>query len=858
MEQITVRNLTFSYTNSELFALNNISFSVPKGEIFLLIGESGCGKTTLLRHLKPAFVPVGKRNADCEILFDGRPMASLTDREQVSKIGYVSQNVEAMQVTDYVWHEIAFGLESLGYSQEKMQRRVAEMTAFFGLEHIYGKALSDLSGGQKQLVNLASVMAMEPELLILDESAAQLDPMARIRFYDMIRRIHKEFGTTIVLTEHRLEDVLYMCDRVMVMEQGEILLVDETKSAVHKLFKQRHIMYYAIPTNVRLYLELEEQKRQEYRSERESGKKEESLYNGIDDIPLTTGEGKVYIEKRGSQVIQQNGLVKNCSYGLQSAEKNKRDNKLKRNRSRIQAALETGELWFRYSKEGSDILKGCSISLCSGKITAVMGGNGTGKSTFLQVLAKHLHPYSGLVKRVDGQTGILPQNPQVMFTKRTVAEELEEALKRNPAALEAVQIGDDLLEQVIDEFELKAKLRQHPFDLSGGEMQRLGLAKLILEGNDIFLLDEPEKGMDFIAKQRMGHILKQLTMRGKTVLMVSHDVEFCARYADMCGLFFDGSIVSLSDTGEFFQNNIFYTTAIQRMCKNVLPEAVLLEDVVKRETLPEYIQEPNIKKSVQNKGSCKDIEDDVCEPKSSLENNNFRKNDYNKVLIFVIIFVVIPVTIYIGETVLQHRKYYFISLLLVLEAITAFFLEFEKRKPKLRQIMLVAMMTAITVAGRELFYMIPNIKPVAALVILSGVSFGGEAGFLIGSMSMLVSNIFFGQGSWTPWQMFAMGMLGFLAGHIFKQEGQISKKKKWGICIYGFLAVVLFYGVLMNLSSVIMYQDNINSAMILAALGAGLPFDLIHGCGTFVFLMIGATPLLSILNRVKAKYGFDF
>ena len=167
-------------------------------------------------------------------------------------------------------------------------------------------------------------------------------------------------------------------------------------------------------------------------------------------------------------------------------------------------------------------------------------------------------------------------------------------------------------------------------------------------------------------------------------------------------------------------------------------------------------------------------------------------------------------------------------------------------------------MTAITVAGRELFYMIPNIKPVAALVILSGISFGGEAGFLIGSMSMLVSNIFFGQGSWTPWQMFAMGMLGFLAGHIFKQEGEISKKKKWGICIYGFLAVVLFYGVLMNLSSVIMYQDNINSAMILAALGTGLPFDLIHACGTFVFLMIGTNPLLSILNRVKAKYGFDF
>lgn len=854
MEQITVRNLTFSYGRQEEPALQDVSFSVKKGEFFLIIGESGCGKTTLLRHLKPAFIPVGKRGNGCEILFAGKPMAELSEREQVSKIGYVGQNAEAAQATDKVWSELAFGMESLGYSQDMMMRRVAEITAFFGLESIFDKMLFELSGGEKQLVNLASVMAMEPDVLLLDEPTGQLDPMGTVRFCGMLKRIHQEIGTTIVMVSHCLEEILPMCHRVMVMDKGKVLFVDETKRCIDRLFREKHIMYGAVSAPARVWLE--------------SGKG-----NG-QEMPLTVGEGKAYIEE---VFTDKNGVPFRKGSRLAGDGSDVRTQDLTDGQEDFKS-LEAGELWFRYGKDSPDILKGLKISLPAGKITAVLGGNGTGKSTLLQVLAGHIKPYSGKIQKVSGRVGVLPQNPQAMFTKTTVEQELLSVLHREPGRDKRT----DLWKQVPDEFALGAKAAQHPHDLSGGEMQRLGLAKLILAGTDIFLLDEPEKGLDFAGKQRMGCVLQRLAKQGKTVLIVSHDLEFCARYADICGLFFEGNIVSLSDTKAFFRDNVFYTTMVQRMCRNVLPEAVLLEEVTGGDhvTAGNWVSGDNSASGDNgvpgdNNASgencalgddytpgrdCVPGRDDISENPSGkpafCEKGEKKSNRFHKLLTVFLFFVIMPATIYIGGAAFEQRKYYFISLLLLLEAMGTLFLNFEKRSPKLREVMVVAMMTAVTVAGRELFYMIPAIKPVAAMVILSGVSFGGEIGFLIGAMSMLVSNIFFGQGPWTPWQMFAMGMLGFFAGILFGQDGRISKKKKWGISIYGFLAVVILYGGVMNVSSVIAYQDNINSAMILTALGAGLPFDLLHGGGTFVMLMAGAAPLLGILNRIKEKYGF--
>lgn len=406
-------------------------------------------------------------------------------------------------------------------------------------------------------------------------------------------------------------------------------------------------------------------------------------------------------------------------------------------------------------------------------------------------------------------------------------------------------------------------------------MQKLALAKLVLEDADILLLDEPGKGMDYAFKEEMGALLRELAKSGKTILLVSHDVEFCARFADQCGLFFDGHIISLEESRNFFCQNVFYTTATRRICRECMKEAVVMEDVLlafgekplevrseeenailseermtARETEERVAAEGDVtfgdsEERIIYKGEM------IAQEVKNLESCMMKKK--SGLMTFLIFFLLMPATIYVGEVFLHQRKYYFISLLLVLEAIASFFFSFERRRPKIREIMVVATLCAITVAGRAAFYMVPNVKPMAALVILSGVSLGGEIGFLVGAFSMLVSNIFFGQGPWTPWQMFAMGILGFLAGVIFRKDMPLTKKKIIGLCVFGFLSVVIFYGGIMNPASVIMYQDNVNVEMIIAACGMGLPFDVIHGASTAVFLLIGAKPILEKLGRVKKK-----
>lgn len=852
MEQITVRNLTFSYDEESSFSLNNLSFSVRKGEILLLIGESGCGKTTLLKHLKADFMPQGKRSGESEILINGNPISEMSEREKAGMIGFVRQNAEGMQVTDKVWHELAFGLESLGYSQPVMQQKTAEMAAFFGLDRIYYESLSNLSGGQKQLVNLASVMVMEPELLVLDEPTSQLDPIAAAEFFQMIGKINKELGTTILMTEHRLEEVFSLCDRVMVMERGNILFTDLPEYAARRLYREKNSLYKALPAPARLYFELEGE--------------------GTGKVPLTIRDGNIWIEEFCRKNPPKVTALSQTEEETKEGDISWQPGRIRKKKKTLQEyAFSAEELWFRYEKEGKDILTACSIAPQKGKITAILGGNGAGKSTLLHVLAGYQMPYRGKIRQMKGRIGVLPQNPQAMFAKKTVLEELQESIKRRTKAMgemgkDAEEIAQEEQREVtrITAFcGLDNLLCQHPYDLSGGEMQKLALAKLLLADYDILLLDEPGKGMDYAFKEEMGKCLRALASDGRTILLVSHDIEFCARYADQCGLFFDGHVVSLQDTRSFFMQNVFYTTVIRRMCRETIPEAVIREDVLEtfgQKGTPNADTQKKDGRQEDDRNSAKsgsDRQEMDCQKAPATEKERNRKKNHRVWIPVMILFIIMPLTIYFGETVLQQRKYYFISLLLLLEAIAVFFLSFEKRKPKIREIMVTAMLCAITVAGRAAFYMVPNVKPVAALVILSGIGFGCETGFLVGAMSMLVSNIFFGQGPWTPWQMFAMGMLGFAAGIVFKDNSRVTKRKKYGICVFGFVSVMLIYGGIMNPASVFMYQENVNWQMILTAYSMGIPFDAIHALSTFVFLWIGTRPMLEKMERIKKKYGFD-
>lgn len=869
MEQIRIEHLTFSYGTESAFSLRDISTTIQKGQFVLVIGASGCGKTTLLRHLKVDYLPNGIRSEQAAIYVNGISIEDMSERDRAGLVGYVRQNPESAQAMDKVWHELAFGLESLGYSQEQMQRKVAEMVAFFGLEKIYEEKLCNLSGGEKQLVNLASVMVMEPEVLVLDEPTSQLDPVAATQFFGMVERIHRELGTTIVMTEHRLEEVYGLCDRVIVMEQGSVICDSTPGQAAAFLSERRHLMFDALPSATRIYLQLncKEAKGKTAMTPLEC-KTEQKPSPGAREsapIPLNVREGRGWLTERlaeetnrrsETEAVALSDSEKDSSSGSES-QKKQRDRFTRKSIDKENAAIYADELWFRYEAKGKDILKACSLTPERGKITAILGGNGAGKSTLLHVLAGHYAPLRGKIRQQTGRVALLPQNPQAMFAKDTVWEELcaSAGIKSNYPQAEV--------------FGLQEVLQQHPFDLSGGQMQMLALVKLILADYDILLLDEPGKGMDYHAKCEMGAKLQQLAAQGKTIVLVSHDVEFCARYADVCGLFFDGHIVSLMETRSFFLQNVFYTTAVCRMCRNLIDSAVTVEDVLRYFGKDPGNNKEHLITSDDPKGTITgsnterirhniNYSDDSTGTEMSAndikEKKPAHKNDgipWIKILIFAIFFLCIPFTIYLGHTVLQQRKYYFISLLLVLEALAAFFLSFEKGKPKLREMMILSVMTAITVAGRAAFYMVPNVKPMAALTILSGIGLGSEAGFLVGALSMLVSNIFFGQGPWTPWQMVAMGLLGCLGGLVFRNERLCSWKKVAAICVFGFLSVLIVYGGIMNPASVLMYQEHVNREMILSAYAMGLPFDLLHAGGTVLFLLIGTRPILKKLFRIQ-------
>lgn len=549
MEHFKIENLTFSYPNSERKVLDRVSLSIERGAYVTVCGKSGSGKTTLLRHLKTALTPHGTGSG--EVFFEGRPLAEVSVRRQSAKIGFVMQNPDNQTVTDRVWHELAFGLESLGCDQRTMRLRVAEMASYFGIHGWFHKKTGELSGGQKQLLNLASIMAMQPEALILDEPVSQLDPIAAADFLNTVRKINLELGTTVLLSEHRLEEVFPVADRVLVMEGGRIV-ADGPPRVVGGILKQQGSdMIKSLPSPVQIYYGVKS-----------------SL-----NCPLTVREGRDWLTK---ELSPKTGSVLSCLPGEQQYEEPEKP------------ALELKEVCFRYKKELSDVLKGVNLKVTAGCLHGVVGGNGTGKSTMLKTVCGILKPYRGKVliegKRLEKYKGnalfenclaMLPQDPLSLFVKKTVREELEEMLQDKGGG----KTGE-LLKMAARECDLEHLLDVHPYDLSGGEQQRAALAKTLLCNPRILLLDEPTKGMDNFFKEKLAQILGRMKQRGITVLMVSHDVEFCARYADEVSMFFDGSVITTNTPRRFFSQNSFYTTAANRMSRHVMEYAVTNEDVI--------------------------------------------------------------------------------------------------------------------------------------------------------------------------------------------------------------------------------------------------------------------------------------
>lgn len=570
---LEIRDLSFAYPEEEKRALDHVNLTIEEGEFLVLCGRSGCGKSTLLTHLKTPLTPHGKRKG--EILFQGMPLSDMSNRDQSRKIGYVLQNPDNQIVTDKVWHELAFGLESLGYSTPDIRIRVAEMASYFGIQDWFYKNVAELSGGQKQLLNLASIMAMHPDLLVLDEPTSQLDPIAASDFLETVKKINRDLGTTIILTEHRLEEVFPSADRVAVMEEGTIL-AEGSPSHIGQVLKEKdHEMFLAMPVPMQIY----------------------SMVDADVPVecPVTVRDGRKWLdavcEKKGI-LPEEKREAAHGPEGKHSIHSGKGQDKGEER----EALLECRDVWFRYEKDTPDVVKGLNLSLYKGEFYCLLGGNGTGKTTTLSLISRLRKPYRGKIllggkdirrytdrELFHGFLGVLPQNPQSLFVKKTVELELFEMVggkkERKNDEYNLSLEKKDVVDGIMQVTHLEGLLHRHPYDLSGGEQQRLALAKILLLRPKLLLMDEPTKGLDSYFKKEFADILALLKEQGVTIFMISHDIEFCASHADRCGLFFDGSVAASGTPEAFFAGNNFYTTAANRMARKYFPMAVTGKDV---------------------------------------------------------------------------------------------------------------------------------------------------------------------------------------------------------------------------------------------------------------------------------------
>ena len=557
MEILRVDGLKFSYPNQLKKALNNINFSIDEGDFVLICGESGCGKSTLLRHLKPELSPHGQVSGD--IYYYSQKINDYSSKQLASEIGYVLQNPDSQIVTDKVWHELAFGLENMGLDTQSIRLRVAEMASFFGIQGWFRKNVNDLSGGQKQLLNLASIMAMQPKILILDEPTSQLDPIAAKDFIDTLVRINKELSTTIIMTEHNLEDIYSVCDKVIVMEDGKVICNDTNYKVADILSGDKnHKMFKSLPTPSKIYNQLN------------------GYLEGANKSPLTVKDCRQWLNDSMDEVT-----ITKLDDTETEINISKKDREI---------AIELKDVYFQYNKISEPTIRDLSFKVYKGEIYSILGGNGTGKSTTLSLVARQRKPQRGKIfinniemKKYNNKSlyennlALLPQNPQSLFVFETVREDLEEVLILQNKDRKYI---DKEVKRVSKLLDIEHLLEHHPYDLSGGELQRAGMAKVMLLNPKIILLDEPTKGLDAYCKEEIGKMLMKLRDMGVTIVVVSHDIEFSARYSDRCAMFFDGSIVSEGTPKEFFLGNNFYTTVSNRIARNIFEDTLIYEDVV--------------------------------------------------------------------------------------------------------------------------------------------------------------------------------------------------------------------------------------------------------------------------------------
>lgn len=618
MALLVFQNVTFTYPERPEPALDDVSFSLDTGDFCCIMGRSGSGKTTLLRQMRTVLAPHGTRSG--RVLLRGRNLADVPLREQSRSVGFVGQDPDLQLVADTVWRELAFGLENVGTPPEVMAVRVAETASYFGLQDLFDWPVNELSGGQKQLVNLASAMALRPDVLVLDEPTSQLDPVAAADFLETLRLANQDLGVTIVLTEHRLESALPLATTVLVMDGGRLACAGAPRRIACELQRRDEPMTCALPSATRIALALGA-------GAREAAVCGEDARGAL--LPLTVREGGRWLgDYLGDPPRRENvepggdASADNRPKLIAATGETAEDAPLRHapavsdadgsdaprvlggsTGSPSETALELRDIWFRYGRDFPDVLKGLDLSVGEGELFAVVGANGCGKSTLLSVACGLRKPYQGRVRFGAGRPVLVPQDPCSLFSRETVREELAAMAAdaaeppgrpvqprgrrgaSQTAALAAMAAdaaeSDALVNEVAVRCGLTDVLDRHPNDLSGGEQQRLALAMALATRPRVLLLDEPTKGVDPLFKQQLGALLRSLAADGTAVVLVSHDIEFCAQWATRAALLFDGTVTAEGVPSRLFSQAAFYTTAASRISRPFFPNVVTVDEVVR-------------------------------------------------------------------------------------------------------------------------------------------------------------------------------------------------------------------------------------------------------------------------------------
>lgn len=754
MMDVSIRNFSFAYPgHGNAPILEDISLEVEQGALCVVTGPTGCGKTTLLRCLKPELAPHGVRGGAIEVLGCKLGDTSEGSRPSPTDIGYVMQDPAAQIVCDTVWHELAFGLENAGTPQHEMRRRIAEVAHFFGIEPIMHAATDNLSGGQQQIVNLAAVLALRPRLLVLDEPCAQLDPEARRRFLHLLSRVNLELDITVIISTHAPED---------------------TRGIASQSLDLGHLAPSATRADMETRLE--------------------ARWNAWE----ASGKRPVLVAR---------------------------------------------DLHVRYDPASPWILRGLDLTVAAGEVSAVVGGNGCGKSTLLKALAGTVRPQRGSVdNREAARQAYLPQDPKALLVCDTVADELDEWRCRCGYTEQEEQ---DMLERM----GLAGLSHRHPFDLSGGQQQKLAIAKLLLTRPRLLFLDEPTKGLDPDAAADIIGVLRDLADTGCTVVMVTHDLDVALAAADEVSMLFDGELACTEPTREFFARNLLYRPHDSSRLFGALLQRAL-------DPRPQ---------ADRARPHTEDAPSDMQRPRTNAEAHGPARNRANG-LIEAMALVSVPIVL-AAAALTGFSQTALLSFIVVLAALGIFLASYEKGGARVSEAMPTVVLAAAAAAGRMVFAALPSIKPVSAIAIIAGVTLGRRGGFMTGALAALVSNFFFGQGPWTPWQMYAWGLVGYGAG-LLAQLGAFGRAQDAGpgrgrlrdrmgmaaLLAYGFIASVL-YGWILNIWSVLGFLHAGLNFELIAVYASSLPFDVAHGTATVIFLLALYLPWRKKITRVVERYG---